>query len=209
MMKRLALVAFALTLATVAVADSREEIKLAHAATTEAAQNVKTNIEGALALIREITAENAEQKSNEVLSTIDNIEAEALGVLDQLALNGPFMNALDDARVEIRKTIKTVERMPQGANRDRNLAILHEQSEKFEALQGDIGAKEGEITGLIARFSTLRRDIRINVRVGQIGELIANLENVRDNLNAMTGTLTTVLDFDVADVTQLTPVVTE
>lgn len=209
MMKRLVLVGIAFLVSTAAAADSREEIKLAHAATTEAAQNVKTNIEGALALIREITAENAEEKSNEVLTTITNIEGEALSVLDQLALNGPFMNALDDARVEIRKTIKTVERMPQGANRDRNLAILQEQSEKFEGLQSDIGSKEGEITGLIARFSTLRRDIRINVRVGQIGELISNLENVRDNLNAMTGTLTTVLDFDVADVTQPTPVVTQ
>jgi len=210
MLKRVAIVfCLACIGASGALADSRQEIRAAHEATTEAARNVKTNIEGALALIQEITAENAEQKSNEVLATIDNIEGEALGVLDQLALNGPFMNALDHARVEIRKTIRTVAAMPEGVNRNRNLAILHEQAERFEGLQSDIRAKEGEITSLIARFSTLRRDIRTNIRVGLIGDLISNLETVRDNLTAMTSTLNLVLDFDVADVTQAAPIITE
>lgn len=183
-----------------AASTTQEVLKLAESSMKATTDSVKKGIDEALMLIREITGENASAHSNEVLESIQKIENNALNAVDELALNGPFMNALNDARVEIRQTLKTVEKMEQSPNRDRNHATLKNQSERFDDLQESISKKEGEITLLLGKFSGLKRDIEISIRIGKIDQLISSLEGVQENLEEMSSTLGEVLKYEVGEV---------
>lgn len=183
-----------------ALADSGEELKRAEADMKTSAIGVQKGISDALMLIREITPENAESRNSEVLKAIQIIENNALNAIDQLALTGPFMNALNDVRVEIRQTLKTVEKMPPSMNRDSNLETLKSQFERFNELQTSISEQEGAITLLLGQFSGLKRDIELSIRIGKIGELITSLESVQANLDDMSRTLGVVLQYEVGEV---------
>ncbi|NKN31691.1 hypothetical protein [Marichromatium bheemlicum] len=195
-----ALLALALPVAANASDSTREELKQAEAAMKEATSTVQQGVNDALMVIREITDENAASRTSEVLEAIEAIENQALTAIDQLALNGAFMNALNDARIEIRQTLKTVEKMEPSPNRDRNLEILKSQAERFDELQQSISRKEGEITLQLAQFTTLKRDIELSIRIGKITELIGSLESVQAHLDNMSHTLGEVLEYQVGDV---------
>ena len=182
------------------LADSREDLKHAEQTMKTATTSVQRGINDALTLIRDITNENAPSRTNEVLEAIQIIESNALNAVDELALTGPFMNALNDVRIEIRQTLKTVEKMAPSMNRDRNLEILKRQSERFDELQRSISKKEGEITLLLGQFSSLKRDIELSIRIGKIGELIDSLESVQANLDEMSRTLGEVLQYEVGEI---------
>jgi len=183
------------------VADSKDDLKRAESDMKEATASVQQGISDALGLIREITDESdASSRTSEVLEAIRAIENKALDALDQFALNGHFMNSLNDVRVEIRQTLKTVEKTEPGPNRDRNLEVLTRQSERFDALQQSITAKEGDITLLLGQFSGLKSDIELSIRIGKIGELIDSLASIESNLEKMNSTLAEVLSYEVGEV---------
>lgn len=190
-----------LILSCTVAADSREDLKRAENDMKDATMSVQQGISDALTLIRDITDESdPASRSNEVLEAIRVIENKALDALDQLALNGHFMNALNDVRVEIRQTLKTVEKMEPSPNRDRNLELLTRQFERFIELQQSITEKEGDITLLLSQFSGLKRDIQLSIRIGRIGELITSLESIESNLEKMNTTLGEVLSYEVGEV---------
>ena len=204
-MLRLIFIALILLASSVGLAatGAQEVLKRAESSMKTTTGNVKQGIDQALSLIREITDENAPSRTNEVLEAIQVIENNALNAVDELALNGPFMNALNDVRVEIRQTLKTVEKMEPSTNRDRNLATLKNQAERFDELQESISRKEGEITLLLGQFSGLKRDIEISLRIGKISDLIDSLESVQRNLDDMSSTLGEVLTYEVGEVQEV------
>jgi SMC interacting uncharacterized protein involved in chromosome segregation len=175
----------------------------------EATENVTGGIQDALSLIRSIkgNGDEAMAQGNEILVQIAKIKDDAYAAVDQLALTGPFVNALSDVRVEIRQTMKRVERLEPGPNRDRLLSTMQAQTQRFNELQESIVAKEGEIVGLLSEFNSLEKEIELSIQVGQIGELVAHLENIEQNLANMTTTLGEVLEYEVGEVEDIDVVV--
>jgi hypothetical protein len=188
------------TVATGVNADSREDLKKAEESMKAATSNVQTGINKALTLIRQIKGESAAERTDDVLAAIEVIESDALNAIDQLALNGPFMNSLNDVRIEIHQLLKTVEKMEPSTNRDRNLEKLKLQQERFEELQRTIEVKEGEVTLMLGQFSGLKRNIEISIRVGKIDDLISNLESVQTSLDNMKQVLGQVLQVEVGEI---------
>lgn len=78
-----------------------ERLKHAESSMKTTTDSLKKATDEALMLIREFTSENASSRVNEVLEAIQVMENNALNALDELALNGSFIDALNDQWVEI------------------------------------------------------------------------------------------------------------
>ncbi|MDF2235873.1 hypothetical protein P2H44_25250 [Albimonas sp. CAU 1670] len=205
-LRTLSFALLALSLAAAATsplaASSREDLIAAETAMKESAKTLQSGISDAMSLISSINGdgEEAAAQGDEVLQKIRQIQQDAYVAVDQLALNGPFINALSEVRVEIRQTQKRIERLEPSENRDRMLASIQRQSALYNELQESIVAKEGEITLLLGQFARLEKEIELSLKLGEIVQLVEKLQDIEDSLSDMTGTLGQVLQYDVGEV---------
>lgn len=125
---------------------------------------------------------------------LDSIEAETRVVLEQVKLNSPFMDALDDARAKVVTILRKNEREPQSSSRDSRIARLSVELEDLEQQYRDIQGVEKTMTRLLSEHAGLRREIQLNGEVGAVEDFVASLGQLTSDLKAMTDVLAEVSD---------------
>lgn len=138
-----------------------------------------------------------DQQTKAAYALLDSIEAETRVVLEQVKLNSPFMDALDDARAKVVTILRKQEREPQSSSRDARIARLSVALEDLEQQYREIQGVEKTMIRLLSEHAGLRREIQLNGEVDAVESFVANLGQLTSDLKAMTDVLAEVSDATV------------
>ena len=120
---------------------------------------------------------------------LDAIEAETRVILEQVRLNSPFMDALDDARANVVTILRKNEREPASDARDARIARLTKALSDLEDQYTKIQSVENTMTRLLADHAVLRRQIELDGEVDAVEAFVAELSTLTANLDEMTAVL--------------------
>lgn len=142
--------------------------------------------------------ESESEREATINDILDSMEQDANTILEQISLNSPFMDSLDDARARIIVLISLNEREPPSPSRDNRLARLEQSRQAYEKEYEAIQSAEGELTAMISNFANVRREVMMESQVGEVEEVVRRLKDVTAQLGRMTEVLrdvgSTVID---------------
>lgn len=153
---------------------------------------VKASLEATSSSMQAMQTYTGDAQTEAAYALLDSIEEETRVVLEQVKLNSPFMDALDDARAKVVTILRKHEREPQSSARDARVARLTVALGDLETQYVEIQGVEKTMTRLLSEHALLRREIQLNGEVGAVEKFVADLGQLTADLQSMTDVLAEV-----------------
>ena len=132
------------------------------------------------------------ERTAAAFALLDSIEAETRVVLEQVKLNSPFMDALDDARANVITILRKHEREPPSPERDERVARLTVALSDLEDQYKQIQSAESRMTRLLSDHALLRREIQLDGEVQAVERFVERLGRLTDDLDEMANVLASI-----------------
>ncbi|WP_273523267.1 hypothetical protein [Rhodosalinus sediminis] len=148
-------------------------------------ETLRGSVTAATELIKDLKEGRVDERFEAIEGIYDRIQADTRAVLDSIALNSDFRDAIDDMRAEIDTLIDRNMMEPESAARETRLQRLQSLREQYRQQYDAISELEGRLNRRLVKLTAEKREAMLDAGVDQVEQVVAALGDVVSNLESL------------------------